>query len=676
MIRQSLLRHFADLSLGRKLGVMSLGGMLVAGLMISVALGTLSWITLREDLLRTELTVARVLAQTAAPAIMFEDPVAASETLSALASHPEVGDAELRRASGELFAYYRRSGKSQASIMRLPRPSTMDVAVPVEAGGTVVGELRLTVDMSPTYRRVLLAVASILLVVLTVIGIVLVLQTRLMARVLAPVQSLVASIRRVSESADYSQRATVRTRDEIGELGHSFNAMMELIEERDRAMEHLALHDTLTGLVNRHYLRMRARMPELSAGQRAVMFYIDIDNFKQINDTIGHNFGDRVLAAVANRLLSMTGGDDVLARFGGDEFVLFASLPTPAADPVEMAERIRRAVSVPLSLQGRDLLLRVSIGFAIAPDHGNAINELLQRADAAMHLVKENGRDGVQCWDASITARANQRFVLETELRQAMQLGQLSVAYQPIVALGSGKVTGMEALVRWHHPERGSVPPSEFIPVAEESGLIVQLGIWVLEQACRQVRHWHAEYGPLHLAVNVSGRQFRDPGLVQAVSSVCDRTGFPVDLLYLEVTESTLMQDTEAAAHVMQRLVALGMKLSLDDFGTGYSSLAYLKRFPLHKLKIDRSFVKDLPRNADDGAIVKAIVNLARALDMQVLAEGIESDNQQQVLAAMGCDFGQGFHYSPALAPRDFESFMAARHVPQHQPEEDSRSRY
>jgi hypothetical protein len=265
-------------------------------------------------------------------------------------------------------------------------------------------------------------------------------------------------------------------------------------------------------------------------------------------------------------------------------------------------------------------------------------------------------------WHSGISQQANDRFLLEADLRTALANDQLSVAYQPIIDLRDGRVIGMEALARWLHPQRGWISPTEFVPIAEDSGLIVSIGAWILEQACRQARQWHAQFGPLFLAVNVSGRQFRDPDLVAKVQAICQLTHMPFDLLHLEVTESTLMQDTMSASKVMQGLVALGIKLSLDDFGTGYSSLAYLKRFPLQKLKIDKSFIHELPRNPDDGAIVKAIVSLGRALNMQVLAEGIETESHERVLAAMGCDQGQGFYYSKPIWARDFEQFVFSRH--------------
>ncbi len=655
-------------SLQHKLGMLNIVGLAVSGVLVCVLLGTWSWFTQRADLVRTTESVARVLAENAAPAIQFNDPMGAAEILRALSSHPEIMAAELSATRGETFARYQWPRRAPVGPMEglerlLPfGERSVDVMVPVEAQGAPVGHLTLTVDLSPTYARVYAALTAILAIVGAVFGVVLVMQSRVLARMLAPVRELVDSMRRVSETADYSQRASVTSRDEIGELGETFNAMMGLIQERDEAMEHLALHDTLTGLHNRHYLRIRARRPVIESGDRCALFYIDIDNFKQINDNLDHNVGDRVLMTVASRLSLLAGDEGLLVRFGGDEFVYCAYNLGADDDPNVIAERLRNAVAEPLFVSGRELTARASVGIALAPEHGQSIDELLQKADAAMHVAKENGRDQVQLWNSAISQRANHRFELEADLRQAIAAHQLAVAYQPIIDLKDGRVIGMEALARWNHPRRGWVSPAEFIPVAEDTGLILQIGAWVMEQACQQVRQWHAQFGPLFVAVNVSARQFRDPELVRKVSEICLRTHFPFELMHLEITESTLVNDADAAVDIMRGLVGLGFRLSLDDFGTGYSSLSYLKRFPVHKLKIDQSFVKDLPRNADDGAIVKAIVTLGRALDIKVLAEGIETDRQHGVLSAMGCDQGQGYFYSQPLWARDFETFVFTRH--------------
>ena len=655
-------------SLQRKLGLLNIAGLAIAGILVCAMLGTWSWFTQRADLVRTTESVARVLAENAAPAIQFNDPLSAAEILRALSSHPEIMAAELSVSTDEVFARYQWPrpapvGPIEGLDRLLPiGERSVEVQVPVESQGTALGMLKLTVDLAPTYARVYASLTAILGIVGAVFGVVLLMQSRMLARMLAPVQHLVHSMRRVSETADYSQRAFVETRDEIGELGETFNAMMGLIQERDEAMEHLALHDTLTGLHNRHYLRIRARRPARESGERCALFYIDIDNFKQINDNLDHNVGDRVLMSIASRLSLLAGDNSLLVRFGGDEFVLCRYDLGADDDLNAIADQVRDAVAEPLFIDGRELTARASVGIAVAPEHGETIDELLQKADAAMHVAKENGRDQVQLWKAAISQRANHRFELEADLRQAIAGRQFSVAYQPIIDMSDGRVIGMEALARWNHPRRGWVSPAEFIPVAEDTGMILAIGAWVMEQACQQVRQWHAQFGPLFLAVNVSARQFRDPELVRKVSEICLRTHFPFDLLHLEITESTLVNDAEAAAAIMRGLVSLGFRLSLDDFGTGYSSLSYLKRFPVHKLKIDQSFVKELPRNPDDGAIVKAILTLGRALDIKVLAEGIETDRQHAVLAAMGCDQGQGYFYSQPLWARDFESFVFNRH--------------
>lgn len=659
---------FRDLSLRHKLGWMNFAVLLLGGLLISALLGAHSWLTQREDLLRHAETVARVLAQNTVPAVLFEDIQSANEVLSALDQYPEVMLAQLSLPNGRVFASYQRAEAAEQSSLNwieraLPFADyRLVVRVSAESQAQAIARLDLTIDLWPTYGRVYTAMAAILLLVLAVCIALLLVQSSVVARMLAPVGRLLLGMQRVSETADYQQRVEVESRDEIGQITQSFNDMMGLIEERDQAMEHLALYDTLTGLHNRHYMRMRARLPELTAGESCALLYLDVDNFKNINDNLDHNFGDRVLAALAGRLVSAAPPDTLLVRFGGDEFVVCLQHLLNEAHAQRVAQELRAAINAPMAIQGRELSISVSVGIALAPQHGSSYDELLQKADAAMHVAKNNGRDEIQMWHSGISQQANDRFLLEADLRMALANDQLSVAYQPIIDLVDGRVIGMEALARWLHPQRGWISPTEFIPIAEDSGLIVPIGAWILEQACRQARQWHAQFGPLFLAVNVSGRQFRDPELVANVQAISTRTHMPFDLLHLEVTESTLMQDTVSASKVMQGLVALGIKLSLDDFGTGYSSLAYLKRFPLQKLKIDKSFIKDLPRNSDDGAIVKAIVSLGRALNMQVLAEGIETESHERALAAMGCDQGQGFYYSQPLWARDFEQFVFSRH--------------
>ena len=379
-------------SLQRKLGLLNIGGLAVAGVLVCVLLGSWSWFTQRADLVRTTESVARVLAENAAPAIQFNDPVGAAEILRALSSHPEIMTAELSIAPDELFARYVWPRPAPAGpiegIGRLLSigERSVDVRVPVLAQGEVLGSLRLTVDLAPTYARVYASLVAILGIVGAVFGVVLALQSRALARMLDPVRQLVASMRRVSETADYGHRAHVHTHDEIGELGETFNAMMGLIQERDQAMEHLALHDSLTGLHNRHYLRIRARRPVIEPGDRCALFYIDIDDFKQINDNLDHNVGDRVLMAAASRLGAVAGDHDLLVRFGGDEFVFCAYAFGPDADPEALAQRLREAVAAPLFVDGRELTARASVGIAFSSSE--TASKAMRRAPRAASRVR------------------------------------------------------------------------------------------------------------------------------------------------------------------------------------------------------------------------------------------------------------------------------------------------
>jgi diguanylate cyclase (GGDEF)-like protein len=669
-------------SFGRKLWLVNLSTTALAGLLAALLLGGYGWVSLRSVLIRSSETLAHVLAQNAAFGIRFDDAHHASETLSALLGSQEVLSADLILNNGRRLAHYQRPGSREGLAPQSDAvgPSFSEnqlrVMVPVDMQGGAVGFLHLSIDMLSIYERLglfMLVVMVISLVVLVLVGR---LQSRLLRQMLLPVTALVQDMRHIGATADYSQRTEILSQDEIGELGMSFNAVMALIEERDQAigrelserrraeaqLEHLALHDPVTGLPNRHYLLLRAQ-PYASdaAGLCMAVLYFDLDNFKQVNDNFGHACGDRLLAALAKRLRLLVRGDNLLMRFGGDEFVIRLHRLNSERDAVLVARDLLALMAEPLLVDGHAFVVRASIGIAMVPQHGTDMGELLQKADAAMYVAKNNGKNDLQLWHPGIAQQASERFNLEADLRMALDSEQIGVEFQPIVRLIDGRVIGMEALVRWQHPQRGPIAPADFIPVAEDSGLILPLGLLVLETACTQVAQWQGEFGPLFLAVNVSARQFRDPDFVRSVSAVCQRLQFPMAQLELEVTESIVMHDTQYATRVMAELVELGLHLALDDFGTGYSSLSYLKRFPVSKLKIDRSFVNDLPHDSEDLAIVKAILALAHSLQIGVVAEGIEAQEQAEALLAMGCDYGQGFHYSRALDAAQFSRLLLAQ---------------
>ena len=416
-------------------------------------------------------------------------------------------------------------------------------------------------------------------------------------------------------------------------------------------LESRARFDTLTGLANRSLLVDRIDGALNYSGGSAPVWVaaLDLDHFKFVNDTLGHEAGDRLLKAAAQRIAGAVERSDTVARTGGDEFVLV--LPG-RADEGEAASTVRAvlaALAHPLTLDGHELVLTGSAGVAAFPGDGSDAATLIQHAEVAMYRAKETGRNTVQFYTPSMNARARDRLALEVALRSALSHTEFELYYQPQVDLLSGSVVGVEALIRWRHPSMGMVRPDRFIRLAEETGLIVPIGAWVLRTACLQHRDWaHAGYGPLRVGVNLSARQFAEPGLVRDIGRVLEETGMPPSSLEIEITESLVMEDVEGAIRTMVELKRMGLKLSIDDFGTGYSSLSYLRRFPVDVLKIDRSFVRDIAFSEDDAAMVAAIIELARGLRMRVIAEGVETEEQLDYLKRRGCDEVQGHVYGKA----------------------------
>ena len=434
------------------------------------------------------------------------------------------------------------------------------------------------------------------------------------------------------------------------------------LSQANEELTQLALHDTLTGLPNRILLADRISQAMAETTEQGGVFslmFIDLDGFKPVNDAFGHHLGDRLLREVALRLREQLRSQDTLARIGGDEFVLLVRLSEPDDAP-RVAARQVSLLSKPFRVDEHDLQISASVGIALFPGNGLTAEELLMNADAAMYHAKGAGKNGYSFFDVSMNTNARKQLQLLQDLRQALEHKQFRLHYQPKFDAGSGQPVGAEALLRWEHPQQGLLLPEHFIDLAEKTGLIIPIGEWVLNEACRQMRLWFDEgYTHWRIAVNLSALQFCYAGLVDSVVSALERHQLPANSLTLEITETTAMSDADASMTVLQRLSQMGVDLSIDDFGTGYSSLMYLKRLPANELKIDRGFVRDLEHDSDDAAIVSAIVALGQALGLRIVAEGVETDLQQSFLTTLGCDALQGFLLGE---PRPAEQFMADIH--------------
>jgi diguanylate cyclase (GGDEF)-like protein/PAS domain S-box-containing protein len=454
-------------------------------------------------------------------------------------------------------------------------------------------------------------------------------------------------------------------KDERGVVLNYVGVMRDIstIKQSQQQLEYLANYDALTGLGNRNlfYTRLKIGIEKAQRhkGNLAVVF-IDLDNFKVINDTLGHDVGDVLLSEVARRIKTCVRQEDVVCRLGGDEFTVYVEDFTDPESLVGTTQRLTQVIAEPYRISGQEIFVTASAGISVYPNDGKSISELVKNADTAMYKVKEQGKNGFQFFREDMNARAFERLVFVSGLRRALERNEFRLAYQPQIHLASGSVHGAECLLRWQHPEMGEVPPGSFIPVAEETGLIVNIGEWVLREVCQQLRAWGgALAGQGHVSVNISARQFRQPELVHTIRRAVAEAGIVPSHLGVEITESALMDDPQAAATTLARLKDMGLTISIDDFGTGYSSLSYLKRFPIDCLKIDRTFVRDIATDPDDAAIVTAVIQMAKSLKLHVIAEGVETEDQLNFLRERGCEGAQGYYFAKPLPAEQVASWLA-----------------
>ncbi len=612
--------------------------------------------------------LATVVSENLSAALVFDDKKTAEDILLALRALPEVQSAAVFDLQGQVFARIGyATGLAPFGIRFQPdyALSLQEVVVthPVQFRQKQLGTVVVRSSLASVYRKLALYLGMTIPVLLAVMAFAHLILSRLQHFVTAPIVALSKASEQVSRLGDYSVRVEVPASADVGTLALAFNNMLDRIEKRERELEteiaerrrvearldRLAHFDPVTLLHNRHYFNDRLEAAVLRSrqtNQRAVLMFIDLDNFKTVNDTLGHVIGDELLRLVARQLSAELRQDDVIARIGGDEFaILLENVHDPATAPA-VAARCLATLGKPMLVHGHDIRIGASIGISSCPNDAQDMHTMLKYADTAMYYAKNNGKNAYRLFTPDMQDNAQKRFTLDNNLRRALERNEFLLHYQPQVDLHSGAIIGAEALVRWCHPELGLVSPADFIPLAEESGLIVPIGAWVIRQACHELKQWHDAGHRVRMSINLSGRQLKEPGMVASILATLDDTGIDAHAIVLELTESMLMDASPAVVERLHLLKRAGIELALDDFGTGYSSMSYLKTLPIGSLKIDQTFVRDLPDDAEDAAITKAIIAMARSLRMNVVAEGIETEEQSQFLRENGCDKAQGYLYS------------------------------
>lgn len=631
-------------------------------------------------LVRQTQAQATMASENIGAAMVFGDKNAANDILAALRVVSDVQSAVVYDKQNRPFAsYLREAGAAPAAAPPERREAywlsyryatvSLPLMIKRERFGTVV--VRST--LKSVYRQLALYLALTIPVMLAVLAIAHLVLSRLQRFITDPILALARVSAQISRLGDYSIRAEVSSLADIGMLSKTFNTMLDRIQKRESELEaeiaerkrievkldRLAHFDEVTQLHNRHFFNERLEAvisrPQQFEEQTVLMF-IDLDNFKTVNDTLGHDVGDELLRLVARRLAETLRLGDVIARIGGDEFAIILENVGQVGAASRVAEKCLAGVAQAFSISGHEIHIGASIGISVYPDDAANMHELLQYADTAMYYAKNNGKNAYRMFTHSMQEDARTRFTIDNNLRRALERGEFVLHYQPQIDLRTGAISGAEALIRWVHPDLGLISPADFIPVAEDTGMIVQIGEWVLREACHELRKWHDAGHGIMMSINLSGRQLKEEGLVAAVLAIVDETGIDARWLELELTESMLMDASATIVEKLHTLKRAGIQLAIDDFGTGYSSMSYLKTFPVGSLKIDRSFVKDLPQSAQDAAITKAIIAMAKSLKMEVVAEGIETLEQAEFLRANGCDKAQGYYYSkpqPAAQVRE-----------------------
>ena len=677
-----MVKNFNNLSIAEKLHRTSLS---IVGLISMLSIFSMSlymYFILEEESADDAKTLSRIISENVAPALMFNDPLAARELLQTLRSVERVTHAEIYDQSEQLFAKYSRKANSKPAPESMMGSShsalhhiaySLDTEIPIlslSGEKEQIGTLILHLNLSEDYFHLLYQIAILLLIGLLSLAVFYKLLVRLHQSITTPLFTLIDAMRKVTKKGDYSTKIDIVSNDEIGELTKVYNIMMEELSKRElslnqelgerRRMEaklsEIAHFDQISKLPNRHSFNGqidRALVNLQYDAERFAVLYIDLDNFKYVNDSFGHHTGDLILRKVAERFSESLRKEDFIARLGGDEFAVIIPNIIENQQVSAVAEKLLISMKRPFHPEGQEAYIGASIGIALCPVDGKDRETLQRKADAAMYQAKKLGKNNFQYYQDDLSRTQKNRISIETSLRKSLENDEIKPYYQPIIDLGSQKIVGFETLARWIRNDGKVVGPDDFIPLAEEIGIVKDIGQLMIEASAEQTVEWINRFGTLFCAVNFSTKQFKLDHLDRDVFEILDQSGLHPSNFVMEITESILMDNSTEVGELMRTMIKRGVSIAIDDFGTGYSSLSYLTNFPINKIKIDRSFVAKIPENQNSLAVVVAIIGLSKSLNLKVVAEGIETMEQLTCLQSLGCDYGQGFLFSKPVSAED-----------------------
>ncbi len=705
---------FRNMPIRRKLTLLIVAISTVSLVLASIAFITSDRINTQQTVSDNLATMAAIIAANSSAPLLFSDPIAAKETLSFLKSQQHIQAAAIYEMDNTVFASYMKPG------LDIELPDTglhtdnilfwgdyVELHTHIKYEGEEIGVVYLRSDMEVIHKRLMwfLGIVAIILVASSLVT--LLLSAQLQRFITDPLLRLSAIARQICTEKNYSLRVIGEGKDELGNLIKDFNAMLDEIQSRDTElnehrskleervaqrtrdletantkleasriqaeavasrMEYHAHHDALTGLPNRILLNDRITS-ELAHARRqqtsAALLFLDLDRFKIINDSLGHAVGDQLLRVIARRLNNCVRDEDTVARLGGDEFMVLLPRISGSADAGRIARKIIDCLVNPISCNGHELHITTSIGISIFPHDGTDAETLIKHADISMYRAKELGRNKAVYFTAEMNAGSRKQLAMEINLRKALERNQLKMLYQPKIDISNNSIIGFEALLRWDHPTLGLVSPLDFIPVAEDSGLIVPIGEWVMDTAFKQLKQWHdAGYKDLTMAVNLSSVQLSRPGFEAMVERALKDSGLPASMTELEITENVAMENLDSAIEILEKLKDMGVSIAMDDFGTGYSSLSYLRRLPIDTVKIDKSFVSEIPDSEEDTNIAKAIIAMAQSMNLSLIVEGVENVRQLNFFRSQGVNLVQGYLFSKPVDASEILKMLESQTLP------------